>query len=379
MVATAVIAATDVTPLVAALASPVTQNFQWSGSNTTAAPAASTALASPPAFSTVKVSAGSGVSSLVAQVQATQDNSNWTTVATVSITTASTDAYVPVALPYIGLRVNVTALTGGNASATLVEGGVPLSAPASGVTILSNPTLTGVPQQASSLAAQWGLPVIVPSSGSIGNNGALTGITALPTTEANCWMYFPANAIFTGSAAGVYFVQMSSTTAGTIFNNILTSGAPYIPASPTPFVTTGPGAYTQITTSAPLVTIPILGGTMGANGAVRHKAAWLTPNNANAKQTQVTFGGSAAATYSPASQLWLGVERTLRNRGVTNAQVVMAASTSFPTDVAAASSAATFLAINTANTQNLVFNGQIGTATDYMVLAGATVEVIPAA
>jgi hypothetical protein len=366
----------SLTPLYA-LASPVIKNFQWSASNTTAVPAASTSLASPPPQSTVNITAGSGVTSLVAQVQASIDNStNWTTIATVNLT-APGSASVVVGIPYLGLRVNVTTLAGGTASATLVEGQAPLAA--SGGTVLTSPQLTGIPQPGASLVSQWGVPVIVPSSGSIGNNGALTGITALPTTFANCWMSFPTNAIFAGSAAGVYFVQMSSTTAGTIFNNTLSSGAPYIPASPTPFVTTGPGAYAQSTSAQDLVSIPILGGSMGANGAIKHKAAWLTPNNAASKQTQVKFGGAVAATYSPASQNWLGVERTLRNMGVTNQQIVIAAATSVSSDVGALGAAASFLSVNTANNQNLVFSGLISAATDYIVLVGATVELIPSA
>jgi hypothetical protein len=363
-------------PAAFAASTPVTQNFQWSASNTTAVPAASTALSQPSADSTVNVTAGSGVTALTAQVQATQDNSNWTTIGTVNLTAAGS-ASIVVGIPYLGLRVNVTALSGGNASATLVEGQAPLSA--SGGTVLTSPQLTGVPQAGASLVSQWGVPVIIPSSGSIGNNGALTLTTALNTTFANCWMYFPANAISAGSAAGIYFVQMSSTTAGTIYNNTLTAGAPTIPASPTAFSTTGPGAYTQTTSAVDLVTLTILGGSMGANGSLRFKSGWITPNNANSKQTQVKLGGSAISTYSPASQQWLGQERTLRNMGVTNAQVAIAAGTSISSDVGASSAAPSFLSINTANNQNMAFSGLIGTATDYMILAGATVEIIPAA
>jgi hypothetical protein len=363
-------------PAAFAASTPVTQNFQWSSSNTTAVPAASTALSQPPADSTVTVTAGSGVTALTAQVQATQDNSNWTTVGTVNLTAAGS-ASVVVGIPYLGLRVNVTALSGGSASATLVEGQAPLSA--SGGTVLTSPQLTGVPQPTRSIVATWGLPVILPSSGSIGNNGALTLTTALITTFANCWMYFPANAISAGSAAGVYFVQMSSTTAGTIYNNTLTSGSPTIPASPTAFSTTGPGAYTQTTSAVALVTLPILGGAMGANGALYVRDLWIGPNPSGSRQTQVTFGGSVMATYSPANQNTLGVERMIGNMGVTNAQAVIAASTSLSSDIGAAASLPTFPTVNTANNQNLVLTGLIGTATDYLILIRGTVELLASA
>ncbi len=99
-----------------------------------------------------------------------------------------------------------------------------------------------------------GVPVYVPSSGSIANNGALTLTTALPLIYPNVYLYFPANAIAAGSAAGKYYCQMSSTTVGVIFNNTYVSGTPVVPTSPTAFVTTGPGAYTQtISTNITLI------------------------------------------------------------------------------------------------------------------------------
>ena len=58
-----------------------------------------------------------------------------------------------------------------------------------------------------SIGYQSGLPIIMPSSGSIGTNGALTLNTALPQIYANCYMYFPVGAVFAGSAAGLYFVR----------------------------------------------------------------------------------------------------------------------------------------------------------------------------
>src|ERR1700693_852831 len=93
---------------------------------------------------------------------------------------------------------------------------------------------------------QNAIPMILPSSGTIGNNGALSALTALPTIYANAYLYFPAGAIVAGSLAGLYYCIMSSTTAGTIYNNTYdtTLGVmPTIPANPVPFVTPGPGAY----------------------------------------------------------------------------------------------------------------------------------------
>lgn len=92
-----------------------------------------------------------------------------------------------------------------------------------------------------------GVPFIMQSSGSITvTTGVLTLTTALNTSlYTNCYMHFPANA-WTGSADGWYYVLMNSATTGLVYSNTYTTGMPTIPTSPT-LVTTGAGAYTQVT------------------------------------------------------------------------------------------------------------------------------------
>jgi hypothetical protein len=245
---------------------------------------------------------------------------------------------------------------------------------------LNNPALTGVPVPAAFLAHQWGIPVILPSSGSIGNNGALTLTTALPAIYASAWMYFPANAISAGSAAGTYYVQMSSTTVGTIYNNLLAAGtAPSsVPSSPTAFSTTGPGAYTQTTSGVvSMFSVPIIGGAMGANGSLRFKGAWLRPSNANSITSTILLGGTAICFVSQTNQIWIGYERTLRNMGDQAKQFSLQTSSNAQTDASLSSAAAVFPTINTAVTQQLAFTFFIGTATDYLIMAGITVEILP--
>ena len=118
------------------------------------------------------------------------------------------------------------------------------------------------------------IPMILPSSGSIGNNGALTLATALPNIYTNCYMYFPANAISAGSASGFYYVVMTSTTVGTIYNNTYTvsSGIATAPTTPTAFVTVGSGAYTQNTNTTVYATrITIPANYLGENGFIEMK------------------------------------------------------------------------------------------------------------
>ncbi len=167
-----------------------------------------------------------------------------------------------------------------------------------------------------------GLPVYLPSSGLMGNNGALSAITALPIAFAACYMYFPANAIAAGVPAGKYFVAMSSTTAGTIYNNLYTSGVPSIPASPTPFVTTGPGAYAQTTGAAiTLVSAPLLGGTTGLYGMIEGRALTSTNSSAGAKNTQLSLSATPFGVATGTTSATTDITKRINNIGLENRQV----------------------------------------------------------
>lgn len=227
---------------------------------------------------------------------------------------------------------------------------------------------------------QWAVPVILPGGGSFGNNGALTLTTALPTTFSNgCYLYFPVNAIVTGSAAGVYYAVMSSATVGTVYNNVLTAGnKPVVIASPTAFATTGPGAYTQtISTAIPLITLPITGGSLGPNGVLMMDFVSARPNNADGVTYTATYGGTLVWTLSGISNLWQSQHRLLRNMGVQNAQVSYNPATgSGTTDWQFNTQAPSFLTLDTSTTLNYIFTANIGvSASDYAVILGAALQV----
>src|SRR6478735_660988 len=123
------------------------------------------------------------------------------------------------------------------------------------------------------------VPFIMPTSGSMANNGVLTLSVALPVAVANGYIYLPANAIVAGSAAGWYYATFSTTTAGVVFNNVYTpatDGVPVVPASPTAFVTTGPGAFTAVVTAQDGPTFTLPADTMGPNGKIVFEAVVRT-------------------------------------------------------------------------------------------------------
>jgi hypothetical protein len=220
---------------------------------------------------------------------------------------------------------------------------------------------------------QANVPVFLPSSGSIGNNGALTLTTALDNAYVNCYMYFPANAIAAGVAAGRYFVQMSSTTAGTIFNNTYTSGRPTIPSSPTAFVTTGPGAYTQTTaTDITLLATTLPGGELGVNGSLFTFFQAVMNSSANTKTLKCNIGGTETNTSSLTTSGQSNTPFTFRNKGVANRNV-----SNIGAGFTTGSATPTHTALDTTGDLTVLYTARLQTATDYAGFVGLMAQINP--
>ena len=229
--------------------------------------------------------------------------------------------------------------------------------------------------------SQAAIPMVLPSSGTVGANGALSGITALPyaTFPQPAYLYFPAGALYAGSVAGMYYASITSATTATVYNNLYASGAPTIPATPTPIVAAGPGAYTQtISTDITLASVTVPGGSMGANGALRTTSMRSVPAVASNKFVKTLFGGldiSSSPNISGGTQVVYYDMRTIRNRGVQNSQVCISGWTSFGFDT----SPFTRTTVNTSADVPVAFAGQLASASDFIILEGYTVEVLPRA
>lgn len=223
------------------------------------------------------------------------------------------------------------------------------------------------------------IPVFLQSSGTIGDNGALSALTALAFTYTSCYMYFPVDKIAVGVPAGLYYVVMSSTTAGQIFNNTynpLLGAFPTIPASPTAFVSTGPGAYVQ-TTAADIVllgkTIPA--NSMGPNGGIFIDTAPESNSNANSKTSSIYLGATKICNCivtTVVAARWL---RSCVNRGVANKQTNIlssaanAMSSSNPADNPQT-------AIDTTVDQVLTWKANLAVATDWMAFQQVRVDTV---
>jgi len=177
---------------------------------------------------------------------------------------------------------------------------------------------------------QSAIPFIMPGGTSasqftMGNNGAISNLVALLEAYPQAFIYMPANAIAAGVAAGWYYFVASSTTAGTVYNNLYSWGDPRlaVPATPTAFATTGPGGVTPqlAVISGPSFTLP--GGALGANGMLRHFHEATFPATASNKTLALRFGGTNANsnTINSGTNVSAGFIGTVRNRNSQSRQI----------------------------------------------------------
>lgn len=177
------------------------------------------------------------------------------------------------------------------------------------------------------------IPFVIPGNSSMANNGVLTPGTALPTAYADAYFWMPTGWIAAASVAGWYYTTCTTTTACTVFNNTYTVNSgltPTIPASPTSFVTTGPGNVTQ-TTATPIdlfngPTIPA--NSLGKNGRITADAGWATSGTANNKTVTIKYSTAPITSGNLASIVTLRTLFTLVNAGKTNSQ--MSVASTFP-------------------------------------------------
>lgn len=218
------------------------------------------------------------------------------------------------------------------------------------------------------------VPFVIVSSGSMDNNGALSGITAVPSAYPAAYVYLPANAISAGSAAGWYFASFSSTTAATVYNNVYTTGVPEIPASPTAFATTGPGAYTQSAAGGilgPNISVPA--NTLGINGALEAIFATSCTNSANTKQAIFRLASTSVGTQTLTSVAFANSHAMIANRGIATRQtswLLSSGGTNY-------SVTPTARAIDTTAAQVAGFMLLMNTATETMTLESYALRVCP--
>lgn len=246
---------------------------------------------------------------------------------------------------------------------------LPLSAWAEGVL-----TPAANPPQTMTLISSSGIPFIKASSGTMGNNGAVSGMTALPQTySGGAYLYLPSSAISAGSAAGWYWFVGSSTTAGTVYNSTYTSGIP-VAGTATAFSTTGPGAFTGATGAITAVSVTIPATLIGANGTVELDYAYVFNNTVGNKVNAVSFGGTNCHSVTSTTQGSFVGKCYIVNRGSTQRQSLSSWYSSASGGTIGAVSA-TDATVATASAVTVAFTYNVATATDHSILARHSVKV----
>lgn len=230
--------------------------------------------------------------------------------------------------------------------------------------------------------SQCGVPIGMPPSGTVAENGALTLDTALATTYSDgIWLYFPTGTAYAASVAGFYWVVMSSTTVGTLYDTTYTPSLRNfdIPASPSAIVAAGPGAYVAVTVETTVVQWTIPGGLLGNHGQHDLYALTSAPSTAGSKaiRQKLNGGGLGLSMGVTTGNQLRALTNSFTNRGRPDRQVaipyqvVPGATTQLDGDAQAVES------VNTAADSVLTLTLQSGAVADFLLLLASRGVVTP--
>lgn len=228
-----------------------------------------------------------------------------------------------------------------------------------------------------------GIPLAIPPGngstvGLMGNNGAISALTGMPMTLSSAYIYLPANAIYAGSAAGFYYFVGSSATAGTVYQETYNGvGKPVAPTSPTPWVTTGPGYFTQSTSVITMLAgFNMPGNLLGNDGELLARIDLAIPNNTNNKTVNARLGASIYWTDTNQSVTYRSWSFAIKNMGSKTSQIITRNGVSIGSS--STGGATTIRTIDTSTDKDISIGGQLAVNTDYIILLGSCFEAIPA-
>lgn len=143
------------------------------------------------------------------------------------------------------------------------------------------------------------IPIGIAPTGTIGdatNNNKIVFGTALNDIWAGCYLYFPANACGASTPAGFYYVEMSSTTEGLVYNTVFNPASKTVPQRPSSLTAVAgyavATAYTGHGLSMPgVLQIPVQGSSIGKNGKMFIHMVQSNNVSVNNKGVNVQFGG----------------------------------------------------------------------------------------
>lgn len=209
----------------------------------------------------------------------------------------------------------------------------------------------------------------------------------LPTNyTGGIWVYLPAGAV-SGGAAGFYWATATSTATA---NGILqvttayqaTMGTPSIPSGFSNAVGSGSN-FTQTTSSIVMASTLLPGGAMGNNGALRTNFHFQTIGlPGNGRSFYLDFVGSPNHLWTDNNDPLVGQligQVIVQNRGTQQFQKPSIQGYQTPGIGRLSGPAIGSSAVDTSQNQTVALSGQLSVATDFIVLEGFTVEVLPGA
>jgi hypothetical protein len=161
------------------------------------------------------------------------------------------------------------------------------------------------------------LPVGIASTFTGTTNGTFTLGTALNEIMDKGYLYFPANSLNASQAAGFYYVEMTTTSAGVAYNNTYTPGTDANAVEPTSKVAFSgavPGG-TGVTSEVTCVQYTVKGSSLGLWGGIFYETQTISTNSANNKTIRLKISSSNAAAVAYNSSPSLKTEALLRNQG----------------------------------------------------------------
>ncbi len=138
------------------------------------------------------------------------------------------------------------------------------------------------------------------------------------------YCYLPANAGGLGNAAGWFYFEMSSETAGIVYNNTFSPVAgtiPIVPAVKTPFDNPAGGRITQTTADVTMLSYSLAAGAIGKNGSLRLLVKRLASATATAKSIKIYADATLLYTSGTTASSCVDFEAVVQNAGVINKQI----------------------------------------------------------
>lgn len=209
------------------------------------------------------------------------------------------------------------------------------------------------------ILSQSSVPVILLPSGAVNASGQFTLTTALPYVPPGTVKVYVFAGV--GLAAGLYSATFTSATVCQIVGNPSTIA----------------GVYAGGTGRVTLASLTIPGGSMGANGSVRHSCLFQVINNANGKSLFGRFADAAFSGFNTtvSTLLMASAVGFIRNRNSQSRQIC-AHNVSEP---GTGTTPPSYTTIDTSLDQTLAYQASLTVATDYVILEGYAVEILPGA